>query len=1709
MDDAKASGTDAVEPRQSRAEAEELGHIAYLLAQLEAANQRGVLPDEAYNRILSESGARRESLIRAGRHRGLVGAAFTQLTLGHPERALDYAKAAIELDPEPSECWELALDLLNNLGRRDEAAALRAEAEGRGVVLRPRADERKAAGPTVPERTPSSREVAESRADEPVFSLLEVEEPVRVTKPPPTPLPVQAPVSWGSIAGEFLQDHWQKLILCLAVLLIVVSSTVGAQNLLGERLLWSRGGQCLLALVYTAMFTAFGAGLIRWGANRAGQIMLATSLLVVPVNFGLAGELRLLSSLSPAHLAIFALMTVVLAVICWGTAAILGLRRGLAFPLTFFLLAAFNSLAASGSPFALQFSALIAAAGLFLVAVWLLTARVKKPEETDAAALYFSLGLLVYAFLFFMGRCGVFTLGLLTHAPTLLALPTMFAGVACVRAAHVLPKIEKDPRRIVLLRIAGLTFAGLAFALALAHPPLAGPLLSGNTLATALLGLALFTALLWIERLPYALYLAFAALLIAYFGTFYFVRDMMDSVRSHLGHLLGYQGRLPDPFKALNGVVFNVFLAALASWFRKVWRDDRLAWHCHAIGLPLAISACVFSGLEPKAALLCLPAYAALFAVASWFFAEPRLIYLACAAVVGAASFGLWLALDLTLGGWALAAVALGFLFWLIARLLARFHVDDAYRLPLDHAALGVSALSLGAVCIAMLPPHALTPAIIGTFFALAVLGAVVGLDTPERRLADCALSALAVGLLLLGAVPFGGSLLDATPLRLALTCGAVGLGYSLGGKGAEWLHRVRSPRLERASRAGFYIQPAWRLALLLAVLAVTAAAGDRVLDAAWDAWAPAGRGVALILVAMTLVVLLRSHAIQPLAHMTWLAAAGAWISGFEQGWNLGFEPGKGPSSTAWYALVIAGFGSAAMSWAEITRGWDSPRARAARGALPGFLVALLAVAIGLLFFGWENTPTVVAALVVGAVVALWLTRLAPDPALVYLAIAQGVVAAMCGTALVTGWSRPGVAWGWIAVAVSLAMLVLWAVAWLGRERRVPALIAVPCAVSVLILGAVVPALVVMARARTIDAYPPGLAALLISAAALGLLTIASRVPLPTWAAIATAAGAVVLFLSSTTRFPFERETFGIAAVLLGLGFWWLGRLSDFLLDRDWDRLYARPLYDATQVLTVPAVLMGWDSAWTMALVGVAFLLMLRSHPATRWLYAAQAAFVMAGYQAALLDRPVWALMLAATAGAFLLIGIAWLIRRDGNRMGSRLGLLDLPYDAPLTHGAAALAAFGAILAIKSRPVLPAAPLTLALATGAFTILARRQRKEAAFHAVAASLAWVFLPPWTLWALLDWLAISHTALWTNLKALAGLAAAAALLWVSRRARAGQAAWTALAIEAVAAVAAGYAAAVVVFALPESAGSMAAGWIGLTVLLGLGGMLALLAWRLRWEWLVLAAQAVLVGAYFYSRVAFSTSAATDAIVLVLLAYLNFGIAEVMARSGWDFFARPMLSFALIMPLFPLGLAFRGGGAGNANLFTLFAGAVYYAVAGGRLKAGRWGYAAAVLFNAFLWLFWARVGWRLADHPQFYMVPVGLSVVLLAEINRRELGRTFTNGLRVVGLTLVYASLAVPLWQTQGLAAWATLLVLSLAGILVGIGLQVQSFLWFGLACFVLDVVYQLGRMGTQNTLAKWGIMLGLGLGLVLFVALNEKRKIVATMRAYYEKARQWE
>ena len=124
-------------------------------------------------------------------------------------------------------------------------------------------------------------------------------------------------------------------------------------------------------------------------------------------------------------------------------------------------------------------------------------------------------------------------------------------------------------------------------------------------------------------------------------------------------------------------------LAALAVWFTRGWKDRRLARHCHYLGLPLSLAACAWSTFEPRAACICLSAYAILYLLAVWLFAAPQITYLGVAAITGAFYFGSTLMPGTTIAGQALLAAAIGCAFWAANGLL--FTAAVWLRIPTSH----------------------------------------------------------------------------------------------------------------------------------------------------------------------------------------------------------------------------------------------------------------------------------------------------------------------------------------------------------------------------------------------------------------------------------------------------------------------------------------------------------------------------------------------------------------------------------------------------------------------------------------------------------------------------------------------------------------------------------------------------------------------------------------------------------------------------------------------------------------------------------------------------------------------------------------------------------------------------------------------------------------------------------------------------------------
>ena len=541
-----------------------------------------------------------------------------------------------------------------------------------------------------------------------------------------------SPISWSSFAGEFLEEHWQKLILCLAVLLIVVSSTVGAHLLLGP-LLWSAVGKCTLAMVATLLFAAFGAGLIRWGADRAGRVMLIATLIVVPIHFMLVGEMKLLRDTSTLNVAFLAgEAAVLIAMVRWVSGMLAPAANARFLTAALLLLSLGTAATTRGSPTisALQLASFELSPLVFLGAVWGLgVRRWGETSEQHRDFVYMALGLLGFALLACLARSGGYALRL---DGALYGLPVMLIALSCVHVARQLVPDEPDRDRLAFLRLGGYALSGLAFALVLAGPPAASAVYSANTLAVSLLGLGLYAGSLKRDRHPAFLYMAVGAIVAGRLGAHYFIAERLHAIEDAVRRLLGYPYVLPVSFRAILAVIPSMALAGLALWFTRRWDDRRLARHCHYIGVPLSIAACVWSCFEPLAALICLAAYAVLYLLAIWIFAAPWVTYLTAAALAGAIYFGMSLTNAVSPADQALVAGLLGFAYWGIQVALRRSGATTAYHVPWLHAALALAGISMADATAYVIFERADSFAAAGAFLVISTLSFLLNRERPR-----------------------------------------------------------------------------------------------------------------------------------------------------------------------------------------------------------------------------------------------------------------------------------------------------------------------------------------------------------------------------------------------------------------------------------------------------------------------------------------------------------------------------------------------------------------------------------------------------------------------------------------------------------------------------------------------------------------------------------------------------------------------------------------------------------------------------------------------------------------------------------------------------------------------------------------------------------------------------------------------------------------
>ena len=207
------------------------------------------------------------------------------------------------------------------------------------------------------------------------------------------------------------------------------------------------------------------------------------------------------------------------------------------------------------------------------------------------------------------------------------------------------------------------------------------------------------------------------------------------------------------------------------------------------------------------------------------------------------------------------------------------------------------------------------------------------------------------------------------------------------------------------------------------------------------------------------------------------------------------------------------------------------------------------------------------------------------------------------------------------------------------------------------------------------------------------------------------------------------------------------------------------------------------------------------------------------------------------------------------------------------------------------------------------------------------------------------------------------------------------------------------------------------------------------------------------------------------------------------------SRPLTRMGSIFPLVTvaIGIARSLGDAAplwlGANSLTIFIAAAFYFWRGIEERDKRLTILATAIVNVSLGLLWRELEF---SDPQFFMIPLGLSVIGIVELLRDEIPQRFHDPLRYIGALTILVSPTFHIVEGSWLHL-ATLMVAAVVVCLLAIGLEVRALIYAGTAFLMADLVAIVIRGGIDRPNILWIAGVAFGTIVIVLGAICEKHR----------------
>jgi hypothetical protein len=248
-----------------------------------------------------------------------------------------------------------------------------------------------------------------------------------------------------------------------------------------------------------------------------------------------------------------------------------------------------------------------------------------------------------------------------------------------------------------------------------------------------------------------------------------------------------------------------------------------------------------------------------------------------------------------------------------------------------------------------------------------------------------------------------------------------------------------------------------------------------------------------------------------------------------------------------------------------------------------------------------------------------------------------------------------------------------------------------------------------------------------------------------------------------------------------------------------------------------------------------------------------------------------------------------------------------------------------------------------------------------------------------------------------------------------------------------------------------------------------------------------------------------------LVILVIAYAGVAISEFFKRRQVPVLATPIERTGAFLPLLPVIGFWIAASQVEYSTLLFVVGGLYGLLAILR-RSFFFGLAAALAGNGGLWyLLHETSDYHFYQHPQLWLIPAAISVLVAAHLNRKDFSESQMTGIRYMCLATIYVSSTADIF-INGVATspWLPLVLaaLSLAGVFAGMIFRIRAFLLLG-SLFLLLAIATMIKYASVNFGWTWlwyvaGIVTGAAI--ITTFAIFEKQR--ADVMRLVEEFKEW-